>query len=183
MREIEQRHMTRLTGQFILGRCCSSGKSTTLRRKRTQRLHAKGQTKVGRLTFFPLTLCLIWRCRILSRLVVYSTSRQWGWGSLWLVLMLVSDFSIIWEEVMSPWRLYSSRDFVEYIIKFLPPFFPLLRANIYVSYSLVLSVDIQRTSALIEVMFWSQIVLIRRGSRTQLLLHLGRRNWLENWWY
>ena len=37
---------------------------------------------------------------------------------------------------MSPGRSYSSRDFVEYIIKFLSPFFPsppsLLRANIYV---------------------------------------------------
>ena len=33
---------------------------------------------------------------------------------------------------MSPGRLYSSRDFVEYTIKFLFPFFPLLRANIYV---------------------------------------------------
>ena len=115
--------------------------------------------------------------------VVYSTSRQSGWGSLWLVLLLVSDFSIIWEEVMSPWRSYSSRDFVEYIIKFLSPFFPSFVRIFTFSYSLVLSVDIQRTSALIEVMFWSQIVLIGRRSRTQLLLHLGRRNWLENWWY
>ena len=48
------------------------------------------------------------------------------------------------------------------------------------SYSLVLSVDIQRTSALIEVMFWLQIVLIRHRSQTQLLFHLGRRNWLKN---
>ena len=59
-----------------------------------------------------------------------------GISSPWLVLMLVSDSSIIREEVMSPGRSYSSRYFVEYKRKFLSPFFPfspsLLRANIYV---------------------------------------------------
>ena len=132
-----------------------------------------------------IALCLVWRCSILSRLSAYSASRQSGWGSPWLVLMLVSDSSIIREEVMSPGRSYSSRCFVDYIRKFLSPFFPLPPARSFVriftfSYSLVLSVDIQRASALIEVMFWLQIVLIRHRSRTQLLFHLGRRNWLKN---
>ena len=61
-----------------------------------------------------------------------------------------------------------------------PLFFPSFVRIFTFSYSLVLSVDIQRASALIEVMFWLQIVLIRRRSRTQLLFHLGRKNWLKN---
>ena len=60
-----------------------------------------------------------------------------------------------------------------------PPPPPFVRIFTF-RYSLVLSVDIQRTSALIEVMFWLQIVLIRHRSQTQLLFHLGRRNWLKN---
>ena len=108
-----------------------------------------------------------------------------GISSPWLMLMLVSDSSIIREEVVSPGRSYSSRYFVEYIRKIPFPFFspppPPSFVRIFTfSHSLVLSVDIQRASALIEVMFWLQIVLIRRRSRTQLLFHLGRRNWLKN---
>ena len=60
-----------------------------------------------------------------------------GISSPWLVLMLVSDSSIIREEVVSPGRSYSSRYFVEYIRKIPFPFFSppppsLFRANFYV---------------------------------------------------
>ena len=57
-----------------------------------------------------------------------------GISSPWLMLMLVSDSSIIREEVMSPGRSYSSRYFVEYIPfpLFSPSSRPLLRAKSYV---------------------------------------------------